>query len=198
MTRPASRPASHTDRCGDELRARLRGTLARSGRRGDRKWNGVVGLLAPLFVHLREHDGTALEGLRGLGVREVGGLEELVELRADELALLHERAGDRVDGVLLLTDEPLRLLEELVEQPVRDAQDRAGRGHRTHRRYGHERRAHAELTYVLHGEERGGLEVRAGTGHPRVKDDLFDRARPERDHDVRLDLLGVPRVALLT
>ena len=125
--------------------------------------------------HLRQSHRLALEGLRLLRVRLVGVGEDLVELGADELALLEERARHRVDRVLLLAHEPLRLLEEHLEESVREHEDLRRDAHRRWRER-EQRRAHPEVADIRHRSVGGVPQVGGGIRRLRVQDELLDGA----------------------
>src|SRR6266516_4900807 len=87
-----------------------------------------------------------------------GGLEDLVELGTDELATLEELSRDRVNGVFLLVDQPLRLLVETLEELVGEGEHLWRRAHRI-RREREKRGAHAP---------RADVGDRAGRGIPEI------------------------------
>src|SRR5207249_4295306 len=88
------------------------------GRFRDRQERKVSVAVLHDLVHRRQNERLADERRGLLGMCLVGITEDLVELRADELLPLDQRVRDRVNRVLLLLDETLRLFVELLEHLV--------------------------------------------------------------------------------
>ena len=120
-----------------------------------------------------ENDRLAHERRSLLRIRLVGVLEDLVEFRADQLLVLHECGRDCVDRVLLLTDEALRLLEELLKQVVDQQKNGVRIASGRSRRCDHERRAHPQPSHVDQGLVGGGLKIAACSGELRAEHELL-------------------------
>ena len=100
-----------------------------------------------------------------------------------------------MDRVLLLVDEPLRLLVEALEQLVGEGKHLGRCAHRV-RREREKRGAHAPRPDVGDGAVRRVAQVGRRVRRLRLQDDLFDGPGAERHHDVVLDLLGMELMAL--